>query len=223
VDFLDLKNRHAQSEVWIFGTGPSLDHWLQSSTWATARSLGVPVICLNHAIDLVESIGCRYWLANDNETWRARGGPPRRCVSLLPEGYLDIWDREAPAVANAVRAELGEDVIEAKFMATRELPRDRDQVARDRMLYSCQGTATPAAFLAWYMGAEWVHLVGVDGGKGHAAIAREHYNDQELQERAGTDYDILLSSCIRILKLLMPYHWTRHASTPEGHLSWRAS
>ena len=212
MNFADLKNRHAGCDVWVCGTGPSLDTALKSSVFSQAQHDGDPVICINLAIEIVPSTGCRYFIANDNETWKAMGGAPhqRNCISIVNKGYAGIWDREAPNLANDVRARICDDIIECAFASPGQLPTNRDDVARDEMLYSCQGSATPAVFLAWYMGADWIHLLGMTGGPGKALAAAPMYSEKDLQDRRGTDYGLLLSSCTRVAKLLQGDRWTLH-------------
>jgi len=196
--FADLRERHAGETIYLVGCGPSLDLALEREALD-----GQVCVCINRAAELVPASATRYFVAEDNETYRRWRGAPPGCVSLVKRGYLDLWDVEAPDIANAVRARVGRDVVLCSYVTMHAICEDRARVAADEILYACVGSATPGAYLAWYLGAASVVLVGVDGGAGHSRAAlKRSYSKADVDERRTTPYDNLRASALRVLRVL---------------------
>lgn len=213
--FADFKDIHAGENVWVFGTGPSLDGVLASGLVDDAMAKQEPMIYINHAVKILVQEDHdipQYCVAGDNETWRSFPGAPAWCTSFVERGYIDIWRREDPYTATSIEAaaKCGDAVL-CNYASPSELPTDRDKVSELELLYACQGSATPAVFLAWYMGARHIHLVGVDRkAKTHAKAALAVYTPKQVEVRKRSSYNIILSSALRVLRLLQGTGWTHH-------------
>lgn len=198
MDLIHLNNRHAGETILLCGTGPSID----TTDWSRAPRIRV---CINHAIAVVPLTGINYFVALDRETIIEMGGIP------APDGPADhvipVLPRTMPKLLGDVAPGINGDWHRCVFfeLESERIIADRAEAADLGTLYNCYGTATPAAYLAWFLGAARVLTVGLDGTAGYAEGV---LSACEGKENAGRyhGHRTAVQSAHRVLRVLgVPY------------------
>lgn len=191
----DLRERHAGATIHIVGCGPSLDRF----DLAAFERPGSISICVNHAIDVVPRRSARYWILQDIDVARSFAYRKPLCARLVPTTILEALAQDHTEIFRA----WANDYFTLWRPQTDTPVVTRDAAAASYSLYVCQGTVTPAAHLAWFLGAGRVVFVGCDGGVGTSAEqANAVRTAEERQSRVGVDYTLMRRSAERVLRLL---------------------
>lgn len=191
LDFSLMVDRHPEEIFMIFGSGPSLDN-------VNFDALpDLPAICINHTIQVVPKELERYFIAVDWTVWRDYQGAPLDCIAVREEGIPGLLSRHAgiDSVPD------GAVILPYRFSGFDRLITDRDQAAEEGSLYNCEGTATTAAALAWYLGARHVALFGFDASGAYADRVKDEYG-RETYDRMAQTNELILQSTLRALRCL---------------------
>ena len=186
----ELENKHAGKECWVVGRGPSLDN-------IDPQSITGPRIYMNRtAFVLPASADETYWMVNDNTWLMGDGGMWNEYLEMVRNGCgvigvfrnpMYVWKLGADGSfkMNWVEtpAPAGDNIIYwdgSKPINPDALYYMREEVTQRNMLYSQRGSLCIAVHLAWYMGCEVIHMVGIDGTVGHAEIMKPQFREDEL-------------------------------------------
>jgi len=208
----DLMDRHAGERVWIFGKGPSLDR-VQWNLLPPAEAR----IYVNHAVKSdptagAEPIWGRYFIALDAGTFRDLGGVPAGCVGLVPTNLSPEFEKDPQGDPRQSGRPWVSFTNSSPYMEGR-----KGEVAEREILYTCCGTATPAAHLAWFMGAAEVAIAGCDGGADYAQCVKDRLGYDYDARHVGmpANYDRFRASMLRVLRVLR-VPWIEPFGNPEG-------
>ena len=175
-------NYFLNEPAYIIGTGPSLDDFDMGSIPDNAV-----IIAIHRSIEKVKvNPGRTFWLVIDDiwengtpgdwKKWLSETNNPWgitglfRKLLLTGKGY-----RIAPKSKNIV------PFMTPSGFQPQILNETRDDIASYEELYAFCGTLAPAIHFAWFCGCEQIHLVGIDGGGGHAQSLGDVYDDSENQ------------------------------------------
>jgi len=195
MNFADLKNRHQGETIWIIGTGPGLDRLVSSP----ADLIGPRIFLNRSAYVAPPSDGETYWLVMD-DVFGGHGNGAHwddhlaKVISGKAETLAVFRDpllnRDPPTPAPR-----GENILTWAHNTVRPKSRlldlSRDEVADIGALYVECGSAAPAAHLAWFMGADMIRFVGLDGGHQRAKCLQQYY---DTPSRGGWGYGMMTSS-----------------------------
>lgn len=175
MSLLSLYNRHDGRTVWVCGTGPSLDA-------INPAEIEGPRVFLNRAaFGLPASGGETYWLVADDAWAQGTPGPWEGHLEAVREGLagtVGVFRDPLLVPSGPSPTKTGPNIVHWRSYKPRGsvFAMTREQCARGGYLYQHCGTAAPAIFLAWLMGARRVVLVGCDGTDGYAKRLRQFYD-----------------------------------------------
>jgi hypothetical protein len=145
--------RHLNQPVWIFGKGPSLDHF-------SFNEVGQARICINESLRAVPDP--MYFFSHDE-------GPIRNVAEEWPLGCRAIL--EQPRAIYAESRGIPSDwtfVYEKRLCDNKVRDMDAHGIAKHVSLYGNSGTVHCAIHFCRLIGASKITMVGFDGTSGYA-------------------------------------------------------
>jgi len=183
-DFRKLMNAHEGKAAVVLGKGPSLDKYEPIE--------GPIIIGVN---DVGNTIPVDYSVTTDGFKPGVLGKAKLAKLTAIPNraGFDynedEVWFLHCDDTGDGGPSRLA-----------------REDVAESRWLYTCSSSAQPAIHLAWYLGCTYLHMFGIDGGRGYAKGMIEHEEKDYNHPDRFTKY---INSTLRIANICFGNRWER--------------